>query len=183
MPRLAPVFYQGDAVVHWSLNIKERKTGWLTDGFHYAFRELMLHTMARHGLLCPTYCLMPDHMHIIWMGLTADSDQMRGMAFLRTYLSKALAPFALQHQGYEHVLGDEERRRNSFATHCAYVRDNPVRAQLVGDAKEWKFSDALVLGYPEVDPRGADFWETFWKLYASACDGEAKRALPPRSGL
>ena len=88
LPRLAPVFYQGDAVIHWSLNIKERQTGWLTEGFDCAFRELMLHTSARERLFCPTYCLMPDHMHIVWMGLKAESDQRRGMAFFRTYLSK-----------------------------------------------------------------------------------------------
>ena len=123
---------------------------------------------------------MPDHMHIIWMGLGSESDQMRAMAFLRTYLKKNLVPFELQHQAYDHVLGDEERRRNSFATHCAYVLNNPVRAQLAADPLQWRFSGAIVPGYPMLDPRDDDFWKTFWKLYASQCDPKAKRALPPR---
>ena len=183
LPRLAPVFYQGDAVIHWSLNIKERKAGWLTEGFHCSFRELMLHASARERLFCPTYCLMPDHMHIVCMGLKAESDQLRGMAFFRTHLGKRLAPFTLQHQGYDHVLGDEERRRNSFAMHCAYVLNNPVRAQLVQDAKEWRFAGAIVPGYPNLNPGADGFWETFWKLYASQCDANAKRPLPPRKRL
>jgi hypothetical protein len=29
LPRLNREFYQGDAVVHWTLTIFDRKTGWL----------------------------------------------------------------------------------------------------------------------------------------------------------
>ena len=60
LPRLPREYYQGDAVVHWTLPISHRRQGWLDERFHAAFRELMLHTAAREGLFCPTYCLMPD---------------------------------------------------------------------------------------------------------------------------
>ena len=86
LPRLAKEFYQGDAVVFWTLTIFDRARGWLKDSLHRDFRELMLHTAAREGLLCPIYCLMPDHIHLVWMGLRRASDQRNGMAFLRTYL-------------------------------------------------------------------------------------------------
>jgi REP element-mobilizing transposase RayT len=52
----------------------------------------MLHTAAREGLFCPTCCLMPDHLHLVWMGLRLDSNQCNGMAFLRTHLKPILAP-------------------------------------------------------------------------------------------
>jgi putative transposase len=181
LPRLAAVFYQGDAVVHWSLNIEDRKTGWLTESFHQAFRELMIHTAAREHMLCPTYCLMPDHMHIVWMGLDTGSDQRRGMAFLRTFLSKALSPWKLQHQAYDHVLGDEERRRNAFAKVCAYILNNPVRAELVSDASAWKFTGAVVPGYPELHPAREEFWGTFWQLDGKLRQPTGGRALPRRS--
>jgi putative transposase len=178
---LAPVFYQGDAVVHWSLNIEERKTGWLTESFHHTFREAMLHAAARENLHCPTYCLMPDHMHIMWMGLNAESDQRRGMAFFRTFFSKALSPFKLQHQAYDHVLGDEERRRNAFARVCAYILSNPVRAELVSEVGAWRFNGAVVPGYPDLHPARENFWETFWKLYGKQRQTKAgERSLPPR---
>ena len=32
------------------------------------------------------YCLMPDHLHLVWMGLKLESDQLNGMAFLRKHL-------------------------------------------------------------------------------------------------
>src|SRR5258707_15052659 len=83
LPRLPPEYYQADAVVHWSLPISLRRRGWLDERFHRQFREILLHAAAREGFLCPTYCLMPDHLHLVWMGLRLDSDQFNGMAFVR----------------------------------------------------------------------------------------------------
>ena len=118
LPRLAPEFYQGDAVVFWTMSFISRATGWLTDEFHLRFRELLLHTAAREGLFCPVYCLMPDHLHLVWMGLRADSDQRNGMAFLRTHLKPLLAPARLQKQPQDTVLREEQRQRNAFAKVC-----------------------------------------------------------------
>jgi putative transposase len=89
LPRLPREYYQGDAFVHWSLSVHDRATSWLKDKFHNHFHGLMLHTAAREGLFCPVYCLMPDHLHLIWLGLRLDTDQTNGMAFLRTYLEPA----------------------------------------------------------------------------------------------
>ena len=126
LPRLPREYYQGDAVVHWTLPISHRRRGWLNERFQAAFRELMLHSAAREGLFCPTYCLMPDHLHLVWMGLRLDSDQLNGMAFLRTHLKPKLAPQKFQHQPHDHVLKEEERKRNAFAKVCFYIIDNAV---------------------------------------------------------
>ena len=55
LPRLPREYYQGDAVVHWTLPIAHRRQGWLDEPFHAAFRELLLHTAARERFFCPTY--------------------------------------------------------------------------------------------------------------------------------
>ena len=181
LPRLPREFYQGDAVIHWTLPIANRKRGWLNDGFHAAFRELMLHVSAREGLLCPSYCLMPDHVHLIWMGLRQDSDQRNGMAFLRTHLKARLAPQKFQHQAHDHVLKEQERRRNAFATVCRYLLENPMRASLVNHPQEWPFLGAVIPGYPTLHPMQRDFWARFWKLYADQKSPDAGKILrPPR---
>jgi len=69
LPRLPREYYQGDAVVHWTLTVFDRAKGWFSDAFHLRFRELILHAMVREKLFCPTYVLMPDHIHLLWMGL------------------------------------------------------------------------------------------------------------------
>jgi len=68
LPRLAPEAYRGRAVVFWTHTVKRRGTGWLDDAWHSAFRELALHAAARECVLCPIYTLMPDHLHLVWMG-------------------------------------------------------------------------------------------------------------------
>jgi putative transposase len=182
LPRLSPEFYQGDAVVHWTLTVFDRATGWLNDGFHLKFRELMLHTAAREGLFCPAYCLMPDHIHLIWLGLRRESDQRNGITFLRTHLKPLLAPFKLQPQAHDHVLRDEERKQNAFSKICFYILANPVRAGLIKETDKWLFCGAIIPGYPTLHPLDKNFWPLFWKLYGNMHSSDAGgRKLPIRA--
>lgn len=87
LPRLDRKFYQSFAVVHWTITFEDRSTGWLDEAFHAFFRELLLHAAARQGLFCPAYCLMPDHIHLMWMGMKISTDQIVSMRFLRTHLA------------------------------------------------------------------------------------------------
>ena len=197
LPRLGPEFYQGGAAVHWTLTVFDRGTGWLNDAFHYRFRELMLHAAAREGLLCPTYCLMPDHIHLLWVGLRRDTDQRNGMTFLRTHLKPLLLPHKFQPQAHDHVLRDEERKRGAFAKICFYILANPIRAGLIAaeDSRgrrkesslvtaaptEWPFSAAVVPGYPTLHPSQEDFWPLFWKFFQQMRQPDAsERKLPLR---
>jgi len=59
LPRLAPESHRGFAVVHWTITVERRATGWLDENFHLKFRELLLHAAAREGLFCPVYVPMP----------------------------------------------------------------------------------------------------------------------------
>src|ERR1043165_3887601 len=109
LQRLPREYYQADAVIHWTMSIAMRGTGWLNDTFHAHFREVMLHAPAREGLSCPTYCLMPDHIHLVWMGMRRDTDQKNGMKFLREHLAPKLRPHDFQHQAHDHVLQAAQR--------------------------------------------------------------------------
>jgi hypothetical protein len=172
LPRLDPQFYRSFAVIQWTITLEHRATGWLDDLFHVQFRELLLHVAAREGLFCPTYVLMPDHMHLVWMGLHIASDQRNAMKFLRKHLATELArrstksvEFELQKQSHDSVLREEDRVRGAFAKVCFYVLDNPRRKELVEHPKEWRYLGAVVPGYPFLHPLVEDFWEMFWKLY------------------
>ncbi|MDB6025265.1 MAG: hypothetical protein JWM68_1488 [Verrucomicrobiales bacterium] len=181
LPRLSHEFYQGDAVVHWTLTTFDRAQGWLNESLHQRFRELLLHAAAREGLLCPIYCLMPDHIHLVWMGLRFDTHQLNGMAFLRTHLEPLLSPKKFQPQPHDHVLSQQERQRNAFANVCFYNLNNPIRAELVAECGEWSFHGAVVQGYPTLHPLQEDFWRIFWQRYEQTKESDAgNRKLPPR---
>ena len=179
LQRLPREYYQADAVVHWTMPIANRGTGWLNDAFHAHFREVMLHAAAREGLFCPTYCLMPDHIHLVWMGMRRQSDQRNGMKFLREHLAPQLRPHRFQHQAHDHILRSEQRKRYAFAQVCFYIMDNARKEGLVEHPKEWKFCGAAIPGYPAMHPLEEDFWPTFWKLYSAALAPDAGQITRP----
>ena len=164
LPRLSRKHYQADAVVFWTLTVFNKAKGWLTPAFHQRFQNLMLHAAAREGLACPVYCLMPDHIHLVWMGLRLDSDQINGMAFLRTYLEPEFSPAKFQPQPQDEVLREEQRKRNAFAKVCSYIAANPVRAKLIGDKETWPFTGCVIPGYPKLNPLTEDYWSKFWRI-------------------
>jgi len=179
LPRLPREYYQADAVVHWTLTLFDRQQGWLTPELHHQFRELMFHAAAREGLVCPIYCLMPDHLHLVWMGLRLDTDQLNGMAFLRTYLEPALKSAKFQPQAQDNVLREEERKRNAFAKVCFYIAANPVRAKLMPEHAVWPYTGCIVPGYPKLNPAAEDFWPTFWKIFTKLRQPDAGNIKRP----
>ncbi|MGO9586998.1 MAG: hypothetical protein ACLP2Y_12450 [Limisphaerales bacterium] len=182
LPRLKREFYQADAVIFWTMPVSHRRQGWLTEGFHAAFREMMLHAEVREGLICPAYCLMPDHIHLVWMGLRRDADQRNGIKFLRAEVGPFLKPAKFQHQARDHVLSAKERQRHAFSVACAdYVLLNPLKAGLVKSPGAWPYLGAVIPGYPRLNPFDADYWPWFWKYYFAAREsGIEKRILPAR---
>jgi putative transposase len=186
LPRLERRCYQAFAAVHWTMKVEPPVPGWLTEPFHQDFRTVMLHACARENLFCPAYCLMPDHLHLMWLGLSLASDQLKAVKFLRTYLNRMLdgkgienrksavdsrpqpqtrMSRELQPQAHDHVLREEERKQNAFAKVCFYILANPVRAELARRETDWPFSGVIVPGYPDLYPFQEDYWELFWKIY------------------
>src|SRR3954452_14917828 len=99
---------------------------------------------ARERVWCPVYCLMPDHLHLVWMGMTRQSDQLNGMRFFRRQLAPLLKPHDLQHQAHDHVLRERERKRGAFASVCFYILANPVRANLLKESERWPYNGAII---------------------------------------
>lgn len=175
--RLAPKYYEGLSFVHWSMAMESRKTGWLDDIHASQLRELMCHSLGRFELICPAYCLMPDHVHFLWMGMTELSDQKKAMRHFRRSWSEVLVSrgFALQKQPFDHVLRENERKRDAFTKVAYYIFENPVRARLVESWKDYQYVGSVVPGYPSLDPRMDGYWDRFWRIYEILV-GETKKA-------
>ncbi len=168
--RLPPHYYQGDAVVHWTMTIDDRKTGWLNDVFHLKFREIQTHTLFRFGVCCPVYCVMPDHFHLLWMGINQHCDQRKAMRYLRRHLNQVLTILKarFQRQAYDHVLRDQELKETALEDVVEYIARNPERWGLVPEDRymDYPFTQCLVPGYPELDLFDVDFWPRFWRIYS-----------------
>ncbi len=170
LKRLPPEYYRGQAYVHWSMTIEDRKTGWLIPILYYKFREIVTHTMFRYGLCCPIYCCMPDHIHLLWVGLFQQTDQRLAARYFRKQINSALKKIGacLQQQPYDHVLRDEERQEEAFESVAEYIARNPERAGLVTQDgyRDYPYTGCLIPGYPDMTPWRDGYWELFWRLYS-----------------
>lgn len=177
LPRLDPRHYRGFAAVLWTITFEGRACGWLGPAFHAVFRELLLHAAAREQLFCPAYVLMPDHIHLFWLGLKLQSDQRNAMRALRKHVQAELlrrssggVVFELQKQAHDSVLRERDRTRGALSAACFYILDNPRRKGLVADPRDWPYLGAIVPGYPFLHPFSEDFWPLFWRLYQAKRD-------------
>jgi len=166
LPRLPREWYRGTCFVFWTFTTERRTTGWLDDSYHLLFREILLHTLIRYRLLCPAYCLMPDHLHWVGIGISKESDQLLATSFARKFLTiRSGGNPQWQRQPHDHVLREEERKRHAFAKTCHYIWMNPVRANLVTDEELWPYRGAIVPGFPMLSPSDEGFWDRFWKIH------------------
>jgi REP element-mobilizing transposase RayT len=167
LPRLDRKFYQSDAYVHWVMTIDNRQVGWLSPIFYYKFRELLTHVVFRYSLACPIFCLMPDHIHMLWIGLSEKSDQINAMKYFRKHVGDVLNKlgFEFQHQPYDHVLREDERQEHAVEQLVEYIARNPERQKLVpiDGYSSYKYTSCLVPGYPEMCLWDSDYWTRFWR--------------------
>jgi putative transposase len=116
-----------------------QQTFFCEDDFAF-YRNLLRHYCAEHGVAIWAWVLMPNHVHLILVPETEDS--------LRAALSKV-------HRAYAGHIHARETRTGHFwqgrfgcvamdeahlAAAVRYVVLNPVRARLVGRAKDWRWS-------------------------------------------
>jgi len=146
-------------MVHWVMSMRNRACGWLGERFHRWFRECLIHACGRHGVAARTYCLMPDHIHLLSVGLFPQSDQILFLRPLRRTLGGWLqreGRWDFQKQPYDHVLRPEELRADRVRGLVRYITENPVRRDLVDRAERYPYSGCIVAGIPDLGLWGDD---------------------------
>jgi len=138
-----------DVVYHVLNRANARMTLFHDDGDYTAFARVLTQACARVSLRLLTYCVMPNHWHlVVWP--RHDGDPSRFMNWL------TLTHTQRWHQ-HRHTVGEGhvyQGRFKSFPvetsayllTVCRYVERNPVRAGLVERAEQWRWSSAGTRG-------------------------------------
>ena len=102
--------------------------------------NLLLETAKSEGFDVLVYCFMPDHLHLLVMGMDDKSNLKRFISLFKQksgYWFKKNYSENLWHISYyDHVLRKEE----SIEGVARYILENPVRKGLVSDYKEYPFS-------------------------------------------
>lgn len=184
LKRLPSEHYQGDAWVHWTMTTTSRGEGWLDARFLYRFRELLTHALFRYQIACPIYCLMPDHLHLLWTGLATDSNQLNAMKSFRISINDSLSRVghALQRQAYDHVLKDNELERQAIESVAEYIARNPERKGLVAvdEFCDYPYTGCLLPGAPLVRLWTATGWDEVWKTLSFLRRTECFRKPDPK---
>lgn len=102
-------------------------------------REEWLAAEVRHGWRIGRYVIMPDHVHFFASPVGAAKTLSGFVGRWKEWTARRIIRHCggrtpiWQHRFFDHVL----RSRISYAEKWEYVRQNPVRAGLVGDADVW----------------------------------------------
>lgn len=122
-----------------------RERTFFEDGDYALYLDLLAQSAARHGVEVWSYCLMPNHVHIV--AVPRDEDAL-GRAFRDVhrhytgYINTRMRVTGHLWQGrFSSVAMDEA---HLFAA-LRYVALNPVRARLVARAQDWAWSSTPAL--------------------------------------
>jgi putative transposase len=110
------------------------------DADRYAWVSMLERTIDRFGWDFKTYCLMPNHFHVVVEA--ALHDLSRGMHQLNGIYAQR---FNRRHDRTGHLFqarfGVRVIEEEDYLLEvCAYVLENPVRAGLCASADEWPWS-------------------------------------------
>ncbi len=107
-------------------------------------RDQILRAAAESAFDVIAYCFMPTHVHLLAHGVSQQARLphfMKHAKQLSGYHGRHLAGCPVWQPGYfERVLREEEDSR----VVAAYILNNPVRAGVVKDAREYPFSGSGV---------------------------------------
>ena len=95
--------------------------------------------MFRHELCSAIACCMPDHIHLLWMGIADSSDQLAAVRYFRKHLNRVLsiADASLQREPFDHVL----------VTPSEFLRrSNTCLSTLLGTLNESGSSPLITIG-------------------------------------
>ncbi len=111
------------------------------DQDYEAFIDLMVKTKAQYAIKIFAYCLMPNHFHLVVMPVQAE-ELSKSMQWL---LTSHVRRYHRHYGSSGHIWQGRFKsfiiqNDNHLLTVMRYVEVNPVRAALVGSAKEWIWS-------------------------------------------
>ncbi|MFH1142435.1 MAG: transposase, partial [Candidatus Uhrbacteria bacterium] len=128
------------ATYHVTSRGNARNDIFLSDNDRHQFLKTLSETIERYNWLCHSYCLMGNHYHILIE--TPEGNLAKGMRQLNGVYTQA---FNKINQRVGHIF---QGRYKAFLIEkepyllevIRYIVLNPVRALLVNDPKNWKWS-------------------------------------------
>jgi REP element-mobilizing transposase RayT len=160
--RLGQNRYVGQAPYFVTMCSLERRTIF-ADGAHATrLIEIVRKHSDTYQFAVHAYCVMPDHLHLLAVGLKTTSNL---PAFLKNVKQTSSAEFQ---KNSHHVLWQKKfydrilRRTDNLDGIAGYIWMNPVRAGLCTDPRGYPFSSSFVADWKKI-VRPLESWVPEWK--------------------
>lgn len=141
--RLPRPAYQGEVLVAFTACAAHRNPGLATTSIVRRCVAFLAEAAQHHHCMVPIYCFMPDHLHVMLWGRSAEADTWRAMVRFKQrsgyWLSQSGQSIRWQKDFYDHILRPHEDGRR----HVRYIAENPVRASLVDRWDRYPFLGAI----------------------------------------
>jgi REP element-mobilizing transposase RayT len=123
-----------------------------------------------HACEVLVYCFMPDHLHAVLLGTSAEADTWKAFVHFKQktgyWLKRRRSRISWQKDFYDHVLRAEE----DLASHIRYIVENPVRKGLVRHWQDCPFTGSM----------GLNLTQTWASTQAEACAYQSSCGPTPR---
>ena len=163
MSRLARLVLRGIAY-HVTQRGNRRGQTFFEDGDYALYRDLLSEAAQKAEAQVWCYCLMPNHVHIIIVPSDADGLRRTFADTHRRYTGYINARLRVTGHLWQGRFGAVAMDEAHLANAVRYVSLNPVRAQLVVRAQDWRWSsvtahltgqsDGLVMPEPVIERYG-----------------------------
>jgi len=161
--RLPALRYAGQNWYFLTLVTEGRVQRFLNPGLVAETLELARDYARMEGFAVWAYCFMPDHLHLMASGVTADASLPR---FLTRFKQQTAYRFSRQnHQKlwqkkyHDHILRAGER----WEPVACYIWMNPVRQGLCSRPEDWPASGSFDLDWRKLLSLGMEPWTPSWK--------------------
>jgi putative transposase len=144
-----------------------RETVFFSDADYELYRDLLSLQCRKHGVDCWSYCLMPNHLHLILVPATQEALGRALGETHRRYSAVINARLRVTGHLFQARFGSAAMDEEHLMAAARYVALNPVRARLVARAQDWRWSsvrahltgrdDALVSVAPLIERCGGRF--------------------------
>lgn len=109
---------------------------------HESLRRHWGKSIALYGWAIGTYVIMPDHVHFFCVDAESKTSLSKMVGSWKQWSAKEICSMIKvnaplwQREFFDHLI----RSGESYSEKWEYVRQNPVRAGLVGCHKDWKYT-------------------------------------------
>ena len=147
--RLPTELYTGEVAVSITACIKDRKKLFTDENIFNEFEKILLEELKSTSCSSYVYLFMSDHLHIIIKGENSKANVKSCIEKFKQktgyWLSQNISDKKWQKDYFDHIIRENE----NLEMQIQYILNNPVRAGLVDNWKDYPFKGSTIYNLNE----------------------------------